>query len=165
MKRGDIVGARGFPGRSQRGELSLFPATFAVLAPCLHMVPKRKLENQVGPAAGVQSNPGGDLRGLRSELGLDPCRSVNLRLLDSLVTVPMHKLRWHSRACGVATYHCEANVDIQPGLTRQETRYRQRYLDAIVNPRVREIFHTRARIIQMVRKYYDDRGFLEVGPG
>lgn len=45
----------------------------------------------------------------------------------------------------------------------QETRYRQRYLDGIVNhDHVRSIFETRARIVQYVRKYLDDRQFLEV---
>ena len=45
----------------------------------------------------------------------------------------------------------------------QETRYRQRYLDGIVNhDHVRNIFVTRARIVQYVRKYLDDRQFLEV---
>ena len=44
----------------------------------------------------------------------------------------------------------------------QETRYRQRYLDGIVNPFVREIFETRSRIINYIRKYFLDRHFLEV---
>lgn len=38
-KRGDIVGVQGFPGKSKKGELSIFPKTFAVLSPCLHMPP------------------------------------------------------------------------------------------------------------------------------
>ena len=44
----------------------------------------------------------------------------------------------------------------------QETRYRKRYLDAIVNPFVRDIFTTRAAIIRHIRRFFDDRGFLEV---
>lgn len=44
----------------------------------------------------------------------------------------------------------------------QETRFRQRYLDLIVNPDVQDIFRTRSRIISGVRRYLDDRGFLEV---
>jgi lysyl-tRNA synthetase class 2 len=44
----------------------------------------------------------------------------------------------------------------------QETRFRQRYLDTIVNPHVRDTFIMRARIIQYVRRYLDERGFLEV---
>ncbi|PNW84838.1 hypothetical protein CHLRE_03g160500v5 [Chlamydomonas reinhardtii] len=38
-KRGDIVGVEGFPGKSKKGELSIFPKKFAVLSPCLHMPP------------------------------------------------------------------------------------------------------------------------------
>jgi tRNA synthetases class II (D, K and N) len=44
----------------------------------------------------------------------------------------------------------------------QETRYRQRYVDLLVNPHVRDIFYTRARIISFIRRYFDERGFLEV---
>lgn len=47
MKRGDIIGATGFPGKSKKGELSLFARHLAVLSPCLHMLPKNKLTNQV----------------------------------------------------------------------------------------------------------------------
>ena len=43
----------------------------------------------------------------------------------------------------------------------QEARYRKRYLDAIVNPFVRDIFATRAAIIRHIRRFFDDRGFLE----
>lgn len=48
------------------------------------------------------------------------------------------------------------------GLKDKETRYRQRYLDLIVNPEVRETFIKRSRIIQAIRDYLNDRGFLEV---
>ena len=48
------------------------------------------------------------------------------------------------------------------GLKDVETRYRQRYVDLIVNPKVREIFLLRARIIQKIRAFLDARGFLEV---
>ncbi|KAG2497954.1 hypothetical protein HYH03_004216 [Edaphochlamys debaryana] len=90
-KRGDIVGVVGFPGKSKKGELSIFPKKFELLSPCLHMPP---------------------------------------------------------------TAHF--------GLKDQETRYRQRYLDLITNNDVRTIFQTRARVIQFVRRFLDNRGFLEV---
>jgi len=49
------------------------------------------------------------------------------------------------------------------GLTDQETRYRQRYLDLIVNhSTVRKIFYTRTAVINYVRRFLDSRGFLEV---
>lgn len=69
VKRGDIVGITGYPGKSKRGELSIFPTGMQVLAPCLHMPPSSHF-----------------------------------------------------------------------GLKDQETRYRQRYLDLIVNPSVQDIF-------------------------
>ena len=50
VKTGDIVGAAGHPGKSKKGELSLFPTSFQVLSPCLHMLPLRRLDNQVPPA-------------------------------------------------------------------------------------------------------------------
>ena len=48
------------------------------------------------------------------------------------------------------------------GLRDVDLRYRQRYLDLIVNPQVRETFVLRSRIIAEVRRFLDDRGFLEV---
>ncbi len=43
-----------------------------------------------------------------------------------------------------------------------EERYRQRYADLAVNPEVREIFRVRARLINSLRRFFDDHGFLEV---
>lgn len=91
VKRGDIIGVTGHPGKSKRGELSVFPTSLKVLAPCLHMPPGAHF-----------------------------------------------------------------------GLKDQETRYRQRYLDLIVNPSVGDIFRTRARVISGIRSFLDARGFLEV---
>jgi lysyl-tRNA synthetase class 2 len=48
------------------------------------------------------------------------------------------------------------------GLTDVEIRYRQRYLDLIVNPDSRRVFETRSRIIGAVRAFMDARGYLEV---
>jgi len=48
------------------------------------------------------------------------------------------------------------------GLRDVETRYRQRYLDLMVNPGVREVFITRSRVITSIRRYLDARDFLEV---
>jgi len=91
VKRGDIIGVEGHPGKSQKGELSIFPVKCTVLAPCLHMPPS-----------------------------------------------------------------------LHFGLKDQETRYRQRYLDLMCNDKVRSIFQTRCRIIQFVRRFLDQRNFLEV---
>ena len=48
------------------------------------------------------------------------------------------------------------------GLTNPDTRYRQRYVDLIVNPEVRDTFIKRSRIISAVRRYLDGQGFMEV---
>ncbi|MGM9554518.1 MAG: lysine--tRNA ligase [Faecousia sp.] len=48
------------------------------------------------------------------------------------------------------------------GLTNVETRYRQRYVDLIVNPEVRRNFEVRSKFITHVRRYLDSRGYMEV---
>lgn len=48
------------------------------------------------------------------------------------------------------------------GLKDQDLRYRQRYVDLIVNPEVKDTFILRSKIIKAVREYLDERGFLEV---
>jgi len=48
------------------------------------------------------------------------------------------------------------------GLTDQEQRYRQRYLDLIMNESSKKTFHVRTRIIQSMRNYLNDKSFLEV---
>lgn len=91
IKRGDIVGVVGHPGKSKKGELSIFPTKMILLAPCLHMLPTSR-----------------------------------------------------------------------SGLKNQEIRYRQRYLDLILSPETRKVFETRTKIINYVRRYLDERQFLEV---
>ena len=48
------------------------------------------------------------------------------------------------------------------GLTNLEQRYRQRYVDLIVNPEVKDTFIKRSKILKLIRQYLDERGFLEV---
>lgn len=48
------------------------------------------------------------------------------------------------------------------GLKDKETRYRKRYLDMIMNPEVKRTFEIRARIVRLIRQYFNDNGFLEV---
>ncbi len=60
------------------------------------------------------------------------------------------------------------NKSLQPlpekrhGLTDIEQRYRQRYVDLIANPEVKDVFQKRTQIIQTFRKVLDDKGYLEV---
>ncbi|KAF0922498.1 hypothetical protein E2562_037403 [Oryza meyeriana var. granulata] len=111
MKRGDIIGVCGYPGKSNRGELSVFPKKIVVLSPCLHMMPRQKSEGSAVPTPWA---PG---------MG---------RNIEKYV------------------------------LRDQETRYRQRYLDLMVNHEVRHIFKTRSKVVSFIRKFLDDLDFLEV---
>lgn len=88
---GDIIGVRGVPTRTKKGELSIIPLKLTLLSPCLHMLPH-----------------------------------------------------------------------LHYGLKDKETRFRQRYLDLILNSNVRKIFQTRAKIIAYIRKFFDEMGFLEI---
>ncbi|CAI9107011.1 OLC1v1006276C1 [Oldenlandia corymbosa var. corymbosa] len=115
VKRGDIIGIVGFPGKSKRGELSIFPKQFIVLSHCLHMMPRQK------------AAPGAD-----NSKNTEIWAPGSGRNLDSYI------------------------------LKDQETRYRQRYLDLMLNSEVREIFKTRSKIITYVRRFLDNLDFLEV---
>ncbi len=48
------------------------------------------------------------------------------------------------------------------GLTNLEQRYRQRYVDLIANPEVKDTFYKRSKIMRLIRDYLDGKGFLEV---
>jgi lysyl-tRNA synthetase class 2 len=48
------------------------------------------------------------------------------------------------------------------GLTDTETRYRQRYVDLIMNPDVKQVFEARGRIVHFIRQYLDALGYIEV---
>ncbi|XP_016912821.1 lysine--tRNA ligase isoform X2 [Apis cerana] len=91
IRRGDIIGVVGNPGKTKKGEFSIMPHSIILLSPCLHMLP-----------------------------------------------------------------------NLYFGLKDKETRFRQRYLDLILNDKVRKTFHIRAKIIAYVRKFLDELGFLEV---
>uniref|UniRef100_A0A4W4FZR4 Lysine--tRNA ligase n=1 Tax=Electrophorus electricus TaxID=8005 RepID=A0A4W4FZR4_ELEEL len=91
LRRGDIVGVRGNPGKTKKGELSIIPVEMTLLSPCLHMLPH-----------------------------------------------------------------------LHFGLKDKETRFRQRYLDLILNDYVRQKFITRAKIITYLRSFLDKLGFLEI---
>ncbi|HEX2080811.1 MAG TPA: lysine--tRNA ligase [Longimicrobium sp.] len=51
---------------------------------------------------------------------------------------------------------------VYSGFTDVEARYRQRYADLAVNPEVRDVFVLRARVVTAIRRFLDDRGFIEV---
>ncbi|XP_075045246.1 lysine--tRNA ligase isoform X2 [Mixophyes fleayi] len=91
LRRGDIIGVKGNPGKTKKGELSIIPLELTLLSPCLHMLPH-----------------------------------------------------------------------LHFGLKDKETRFRQRYLDLILNDYVRQKFVVRAKMITYLRRFLDDLGFLEI---
>lgn len=91
IKRGDIVGVEGMPGKTKKGELSIVPKRIVLLSPCLHQLPS-----------------------------------------------------------------------LHFGVKDKETRFRQRYLDLIINESTRNKFIVRAKIINYLRRFMDQMGFLEV---
>ncbi|KAI1907760.1 lysyl-tRNA synthetase [Ophidiomyces ophidiicola] len=96
LRRGDIIGIIGFPGRTSPktrddGELSIFAQEVILLTPCLHQIPSEHY-----------------------------------------------------------------------GFRDQEQRYRQRYLDLIMNDKSRNVFITRSKMISYIRRFFDERDFVEV---
>jgi lysyl-tRNA synthetase class 2 len=60
------------------------------------------------------------------------------------------------------TQQTESGAVTFGGLVDPEVRYRQRYADLAVHPEVRRVFETRAEVIRFLRRFLDERGFLEV---
>lgn len=88
----------------------------------------------------------GDIIGLEGELFITHTEELTLRVKSiALLTKNVRSLP--------EKYH---------GLTDVEIRYRKRYVDLIMNPEVRDTFIKRTKIVKAIRKYLDDRGFLEV---
>lgn len=56
----------------------------------------------------------------------------------------------------------ETDEEVYNEVTDKEYRYRQRYVDLVVNPEVRDVFRKRARLISAMRRFLDDRGYVEV---
>ncbi len=56
----------------------------------------------------------------------------------------------------------DGNVVVHDAFTDKEMRYRRRYVDLIVNPHVRDTFIKRAKIIATMRRFFDERGWIEV---
>lgn len=78
------------------------------------------------------------------------------------VTVRVRRFRMLAKAIRPLPVVKEKDGVVYDAFTDKEARYRERYVDLNVNPHVREIFRTRALIIQAIREFLDARGFLEV---
>ncbi|MDX8378277.1 MAG: lysine--tRNA ligase [Mariprofundales bacterium] len=88
----------------------------------------------------------GDLFGVEGVLFKTRTGELSIRALKVVLLVKcLHPLpeKWH-------------------GLTDKETRYRQRYLDLMVNPAVRKVFACRSRIVNLMRRGLEERNFMEV---
>ncbi|RZC51371.1 hypothetical protein C5167_019805 [Papaver somniferum] len=133
VKLGDIVGVTGFLGKTRRGELSVFTGF-----------------------------PGKSKRG---ELSVLPKSFIVLS--PCLCMMPRNK-------AGTGGDNSDISKKTDPWvpgsarnpesytLKDQETRYRQRYLDLMSNPEVRQIFRTRGKVVKYTRKFLDDLDFEEV---
>ncbi|MBN1177738.1 MAG: lysine--tRNA ligase [Anaerolineae bacterium] len=82
------------------------------------------------------------------------------------ISVHVGRLRMLAKALTPLPWGKEQEVDGEvvrySAMSDVEERYRQRYADLAVQPEVREIFRTRARIITALRRFLDEHGFLEV---
>lgn len=88
----------------------------------------------------------GDIIGLEGDVFTTHTGEVTVRVLKfTILSKSLRPLpeKWH-------------------GLTDKEQRYRQRYVDLIVNPEVRDTFVKRAKVLNTIRQWLTDRGFLEV---
>ena len=88
----------------------------------------------------------GDIIGVRGEV---------FRTQKGEISVKAHEVTLLSKSMQILPekYH---------GLKDTEIRYRQRYVDLIVNPEVKAVFVKRSQIVREIRRYLDDQGFLEV---
>lgn len=78
------------------------------------------------------------------------------------ISVHTKELKVLSKSLRVLPIVKEKGGEIFDAFSDPELRYRQRYVDLIVNPEVREVFVKRARIISTMRRFFDSRGYLEV---
>lgn len=88
----------------------------------------------------------GDMVGVRGKLFRTKTKELTLEVLDfTLLSKSLRPLpeKWH-------------------GLRDIEVRYRQRYVDLIVNPQVKEVFAKRSAIIKAIRDFLESQGFIEV---
>ena len=89
----------------------------------------------------------------RTKMGEVSVHSKSVQLLcKSVVPLPIAKEEIDE----------QGNKIIHDAFTDKEARYRKRYLDLIVNPDIKETFIKRAKVISLMRKYFDDNTWLEV---
>ena len=77
-------------------------------------------------------------------------------------TTKMGEKSIHSRSVTLLSKSLQILPEKYHGLTDTDIRYRQRYVDLIMNPDVKDVFIKRSKIISAIRRYLDDRDFMEV---
>ena len=78
------------------------------------------------------------------------------------ISVQAHSLTFLSKALRPLPVVKEKDGEVFDSFTDPELRFRQRYVDLVVNPNVREIFLKRTRIFNAMRQFFNDRGYIEV---
>jgi len=101
----------------------------------IQLIAEQDLDLDLGDIVGATGRPGRSKRG-------EPSLTVSELVLLAKIRRPLPD-----------TFH---------GVTDVETRYRQRYLDLLMNEETRADFQSRTRMVTAIRRYLDERGFLEV---
>ena len=78
------------------------------------------------------------------------------------ISVHAHSLTFLSKALRPLPVVKEKDGEVFDSFTDPELRFRQRYVDLVVNPHVREIFLKRTRIFNAMRQFFNERGYIEV---
>jgi len=93
----------------------------------------------------------------------------NLCDLGDIVAISGHVFKTNTGELSIHADHFEILTKaIRPlpdkfhGLSDQETRYRQRYVDLITNDKARDVFKVRSKVVSFIRRYFDDKSFMEV---
>ncbi len=78
------------------------------------------------------------------------------------ITIHVKEFKLLSKSLKVLPVVKEKEDKVWDAFTDPEQRYRQRYLDLIVNPRVKDIFVQRSKLVNSMRSYLNEKGYLEV---
>jgi len=105
----------------------------------------------------------------RDELGDDSYKDFKKMDIGDIIgvkgfvfTTKMGEISVHAHSVTLLSKSLQILPEKYHGLTNTDTRYRQRYVDLIMNEDVKKTFVMRSKIISCIRRYLDDLGFLEV---
>ena len=105
----------------------------------------------------------------RDDLGEDSYKDFKRMDIGDIVgikgfvfTTKMGEISVHAHSVTLLSKSLQILPEKYRGLTNTDTRYRQRYVDLIMNEDVKKTFVMRSKIISCIRRYLDDLGFLEV---